>query len=283
MSASLQHKIEVRGSPDPAVLALLDQAFERFNDASSKLQERYEELARETDSLRERLRLKELEVKRAERLSTLGEMSAAIAHEVRNPLGAMKLFLSLLRDECAGNSGALSIVQQIETGATAIDNVVANILQFSRQKALPLEPVDLVAVLDDLRKYVGQICNQPEVLKVEITRPCRLIANESALRQAFNNLILNALQATRFLGPVEIRVSREEQDICITVCDNGPGITAELLTTIFEPFVTSKNEGTGLGLAIVRQIIEHHGGTISARNNGGAVFNIRLPANGKSI
>lgn len=266
------------GAPDAAVL---ERAFREFNEVSQRLEKKYELLVRETESLRAQLREKDLAVKRAERLATLGETAAAIAHEVRNPLGAIKLFVSLLRREVSGKKGAGELVDQIDKSINHLDGVVSNILQFSRDRGMELSPVNLHAIIQERVCGFGSGAPASQFsVKLDLQAAPFLKGNEHGLRQVVYNLLLNAAQATRYRGEVCIATRDEGADkVVLTVHDNGPGIPDSVLGKIFEPFVTTRNEGTGLGLAIVQQIVEHHGGSITAANEGGAVFTITLPRN----
>lgn len=263
---------------DDASASLLQAAFKQFTDVSSRLEKRYEALATETEQLRAQLRAKEEEVKRAERLSMLGETAAALAHEVRNPLGAIKLFISLLRQDVSDRPEALSYLQAIDTSINSLDHVVTNILQFSRGQKLDMAPLNIHAVLEEL---VAQFRVMPDMkgeIRLQLEARPFISGNAGALRQVFHNLLLNALQATKQKGCVEVHTCEgPEGDLLVSVRDNGPGIPADMLERLFDPFVTGRNEGTGLGLAIVRRIIGQHGGEIQATNEGGAKFNLRLP------
>jgi signal transduction histidine kinase len=278
-TSALKHpETEIVEVPDAA---MLERAFREFNEVSRRLEKKYELLVRETESLRAQLREKDLAVKRAERLATLGETAAAIAHEVRNPLGAIKLFVGLLRREVAGKKSAGELVEQIDKSINHLDGVVSNILQFSRDRGMELAPVNLNAIIQERVCAFTSGSDAPH-FKVEpkLEAAPFLRGNEHGLRQVVYNLLLNAAQATRHRGTVKISTRDDGPNaVLLTVRDDGPGIPAEILGKVFEPFVTTRNEGTGLGLAIVQQILEHHGGTIAVANDGGAVFSITLPRN----
>lgn len=254
------------------------EAFERFTQASSRLEEKYLELQRETEDLRRQIKEKDEKIKRAERLSMLGETAAGIAHEIRNPLGAIKLFVSMLRRDLADRPQANKLVNEIDRSVTSLDQVVGNILSFSSQKTLALAPINLHALIKEQREHF--ICGTAAQAKIELNLKGSpfMLGNDGALRQVFYNLLLNALQATRYKGHITISVSDTEQnEVQIIVQDNGPGIPEELLGKVFDPFVTNKNEGTGLGLTVVRNIVEQHGGRAHACNRCGAEFSIVLP------
>ncbi|MBX7137095.1 MAG: hypothetical protein K1X83_03855 [Oligoflexia bacterium] len=257
---------------------LLQQAFERFNEASTLLQQKYEVLLRESERLREELALKDQAVRRSEKLSLLGQTAAAIAHEVRNPLGAVKLFLSLLRRDLVDRPDALKLMNEIDKGVNSVENVVSNILQFSRDERVEFAPLNLHAIIAEQKTALQLNLESGAVLDFNLRANPFINGDEQALRRCISNLMINALQATRYRGRVTVETSDQGQNqVLITVRDDGPGISPALLDKIFEPFVTSRKEGTGLGLAIVRQIVEQHGGSISCHNCGGAEFVICLP------
>ncbi|MCO6431758.1 MAG: hypothetical protein J5J00_12945 [Deltaproteobacteria bacterium] len=254
----------------------LEQAFAKFSEASHKLEAKYEELLKETEILRSALREKEQEVRRAERLSMLGETAAALAHEVRNPLGAMRLFLSLLRREVGERGDAANYVNQIDKSISTLDNVVSNILQFSKTQNVAMGPLNLNALILEQVALFGGPAPQIEIV-TELHAAPYIIGNEHGLRQMIYNLLLNSMQAMK--NPGRITVSTKDDDDGIVVCfkDEGPGIPADKLSRIFDPFYTTKSEGTGLGLAVVKQIVIQHSGSVSAANNDGAVFEVRFP------
>lgn len=269
--------VDVVDQPDSLDAASLKAAFDRFNDSSSRLEARYQTLLEETKSLRERLRQKDLEVKRAERLSLLGETAAALAHEVRNPLGAIKLFISLLRRDVSDRPGAVKLINQVDTSISALDNVVSNILQFSRDKKPTFAPVNVHAILQEQMIAVRPSESSKVFFETDFRGNPFCFGHDSSLRQVFYNLLLNGCQAMRWNGTIKITTSDSEDGLSITITDSGPGIPEEALDNIFDPFFTTKNEGTGLGLAIVRQIIDQHEGRISASQKGGAEFTVVLP------
>jgi signal transduction histidine kinase len=264
--------INIENSTEALVLA---DAFERFNAASARLEEHHEELQDEITTLKEKLREKEQEIEKAARLATLGETAAAIAHEVRNPLGAIKLFLSLLKQDVQGNAGAQKLITQIDAGIVSIEHVVSNILHFTKETPQNIAPVNLHALLHEQAALLEPLHKGKASIEIKASGNPYLPGDEHGLRRAIYNLLLNALQATRFTGKVTISCTRDENTPLTIECrDNGPGIPEQIIPKLFEPFVTSKNEGTGLGLAIVKRIIQQHGGVIRACNDNGAVFTI---------
>ena len=259
----------------------LNEAFAKFSETSRRLQDKYETLVSETATLRATLKRKDDEIKKRERLSMLGETAAAIAHEVRNPLGAIKIFVSLLRGDCSDRPESIQMIDQIDQSINALDHVVSNILQFSKDRKLNLAPVNIHSLIQEQLLSFPRTDANKASFELVLRGSAYISGSESSLRQVFYNLILNGLQATGYAGAILITTVDTKTGLQITIRDNGPGIPDEILSTIFEPFITTKNEGTGLGLSIVKQIIEQHEGTITASNDGGAVFTILLPRSQK--
>jgi len=257
----------------------LKLAFDKFTESSTQLQEKYHTLVREMEELKAELREKDLEVKRGERLALLGETAAAIAHEVRNPLGAIKLFLSLLRKDLQDREEAIGMINNIDKSITTINHVVSNILHFSKTDHIQnTSPINLNSIIQEQVATFDPAGDASHQITLDLQATPFIFGNEHSIRQVFHNLILNALQATKHRGQIEISTrSINEEKIEVVIEDDGPGISADLIKDIFDPFVTGKSEGTGLGLAIVKQIISQHGGEIRATNDKGAKFIIELP------
>jgi len=258
----------------------LEEAFSRFNEASERLQTKYEALRHEVEELRDQLKLKDEEIKRAERLAALGQTAAAMAHEVRNPLGAIELFVSLLADQVSDRQESREYIAQIRHSIARLNTTVTNILHFSADRKLARTPCNLHALIHDCIAALPVRTEHGGPIELQLQANPFLEANECGLRQVVSNLVVNALQATRYAGHVVIETANgAEDEVVLRVRDNGPGIPADIAGSIFEPFVTSKNEGTGLGLAIVDQIVSQHSGRVTARNTefGGAEFEVVIP------
>lgn len=269
---------------EPGQVAL-EEAFRKFNEAGERLEARYLALREETEDLRAQLRAKDLEVKRAEKLALLGETAAAIAHEVRNPLGAIKLFLSALEDEVKNAPEAMRLLGHIHCSIGTLDHTVSNILQFSKSQNLKSAPLNLNALIHEQALLFKPYENKGLKLVLALKAAPFIAGNEHGLRQVIYNLILNAAQATRYQGEIEIETRDCDQHLELYIRDNGSGIPEDILSKVFEPFVTSKSEGTGLGLAVVQQVMLQHSGSIKASNRvgtKGAEFKIQLPRTKRS-
>lgn len=262
---------------ETTIAPALTKAFLDFTEASQRLEEKYACLADETQELKARLRQKEEEIKRAERLASLGETAAALAHEIRNPLGALKLFLSLLSRDLKTNQHR-ELIANMEQSIDALEHVVGNILHFAKDAKAAKAPVNLVSLVHEEAERFRQVSKAEAVITVTHGGSPFLLGNEHGLRQVVRNLITNALEATRGRGAVKLAVVGEDPAVRLTVTDNGPGIDDQVRQRLFDPFVTTKNEGTGLGLAIVRKIVEEHGGTVAVNSlECGAEFCVTLP------
>lgn len=256
----------------------LQEAFVRFSETSSRLERKYHMLLEETAKLREIIKQKDIEMKRQERLALLGETAAAIAHEVRNPLGSIKLFASLLKKDLEGNNGAIELIDHIDSSVVALDQVVKNILLFAKDQRIHFAPVNIHSIIREQVAVFEKGLPATGSIQLDLTANEYFWGNEISLRHVFHNLILNAFQASSYKCCVTIRSKDIGSEKCqIIVQDNGPGVKEGMLERIFDPFVTTKNEGTGLGLAVVRKILIEHQATIMCINENGAKFTMEFP------
>lgn len=264
---------------EPQTIASLVEVIERFNESSSKLELRHSVLMEEVEQLKEQLRRKDEEIKRSERLAMLGETAAALAHEVRNPLGAITLFVSMLKSDLASSSQSIGLVEEIEKSISSLDQVVSNVLHFAKGNSLALAPLNLHSLVLEVAHHFRGLYGQSASIETHAEGNPFIIADGQALRQCLYNLVLNALQVTAFSGKILIDVQEDEaKDVVrLIIKDSGPGISPEILGRLFEPFASGRREGTGLGLSIVKRIVIAHGGEISARNTPGAEFTMVLP------
>jgi len=256
-----------------------------YSEVTEKLQQSHDQLTETVLSLRTELSEKNRLLERKNRLAALGEMAAGLAHEIRNPLGGIHLYASLLAQDVAGKKDSLQLVQKISGGVRRLEALVGQVLQFSRELHVSLEAIDLAEVVDDaVELAAGKTAERRVTCHVAGPRPLNVTADPLLLGQALLNLLLNAAEAARQGGTVRVRFSPPAPDgsdvkqFHLEVCDDGPGIPPHVLDKIFNPFFTTKDTGTGLGLAIVHRVVEAHDGTILATNaeGGGARFEIRV-------
>jgi two-component system sensor histidine kinase AtoS len=228
----------------------------------------------------------EARVKLKERLAALGEMSAAIAHELRNPLNGINLLLGLLK-RSDDRAKQLELVQRTEAAVAALNAIITDFLVYAR----PAEPqralVQLPELLDSALAMALPAENDPAmVIKRAYDAGITAInADRGQLQQVLLNLFINGREAMSRNGTLRVSTTRSGAGRCtITVEDDGPGIAADILPKVFDPFFTTKDTGTGLGLSIARKIVEAHHGTLEAQSpvhdGRGARFIIELPIAG---
>jgi two-component system sensor histidine kinase HydH len=235
---------------------------------------------------------------RQERLAALGGMAAVLAHEIRNPLGAIKGLAQFLGEKQAGDATQAEMTRTIAGEATRLERLVNDLLTYARPRPPDRHPLDLGATLREV-EALAQAPAEAAGVKVRVEAAEGLppvLADRDQVQQLFGNLALNAIQAMPAGGTLTLSVratgagggdaaqeSAGPMDgVTIRVEDTGSGIPAEDLPRVFEPFYTTRSKGTGLGLAICRQIVEAHGGIIRVARTGpeGTVFEVRLPREG---
>jgi signal transduction histidine kinase len=260
----------------------LNQVLRDYLDVASRLEHTHETLQREVVRLREELASKDRELERGRRLAALGELAAGVAHEVRNPLGAIQLYSDLLRSECGARAlePALRLIEKIEAGIRAIDGVVQDTLALAPRDR-DLRPIALRPVVERAHDVArGSLQARGVTLQERYgDADARVIADEHGLQRVLVNLFVNAADAS----PPDERISvdctsGEDGGQVVRVADRGCGLPDELLDRIFDPFFTTKEHGTGLGLTIAHRLIEAYGGRLTAGNRpgGGAEFVLYL-------
>ena len=246
--------------------------------------------------LQDRTDLRRLEefAHRNQRLREMGEMAAGIAHEIRNPLGSIELFASLLKKDVEEDPEKVKLVQHIRAGVQNMDRIISTLLLFAKSSQPSRQQCDINLLLSELLDGLDGIRVPDNIKVVRDFGKEEMLANgdRDLLRQVFPNLIRNAIQAMPDGGELRLHTQKaltpiagkEEgagarKFITITVADTGGGICADDLSKIFNPFFTTKDKGTGLGLAISHNIIKAHQGTIEAMSEEGksTSFKVNLP------
>ena len=228
--------------------------------------------------------------RRSESLAAVGQATTQVAHEIRNPLGSIRLGVSMLRDSVT-DEDALNTIELVERGIKHLNKLVVDVTQFSRQKELERSSVDLHESLENSLDLVSERIQEKNATVEKRFIDREIVGHWDAyqLRQVFVNVIANAVDASQEGAPVRIStdlVSHANGDgqpakiyARIVIADKGKGMDKLTRERIFEPFFSTKKRGTGLGLAIVKQIVEQHGGKISVASEPGegSQFSIDLP------
>jgi two-component system sensor histidine kinase HydH len=261
----------------------------RFARQSSHQTEMYRDLAERLAETNRRLEQAQAEARRSERLAALGQLSAGLAHEIRNPLGVIKGSAEMLTQKLqASDELARELAGYISTEVNRLSALVTEFLDFARPLHAQPRPADLIALLDRVIQTVAA-----RFMSANITVERHYESNlplvpldESLCEQAFLNLVQNAFEAMQEqdnAGTLRVVVERarwhEEDGVQLVLADTGPGVKEELREEIFNPFVTTKKSGVGLGLSIVSKIIDGHYGSIHVENavGGGAAFTLFFP------
>jgi signal transduction histidine kinase len=251
-----------------------------WNSATERLQQTHELLRAEVKRLTDELEAKNRELARKNRLADLGQMASHVAHEVRNGLVPMKLYLNLLRRRVAADHVSGEIADKIASGFAGLETVVNDLLHFTAHRDPRWQPLNVAAIVNELCESLSpRLAAQGITARVEVPQHLQLPGDADMIRRALLNLALNAIDAMPLGGELSVTVVEQGEQIVLEVADSGPGLTDEAARRIFEPFFTTKGTGTGLGLAIVYRIAEVHGGEITAANRPqcGALFSLKLP------
>jgi len=215
----------------------------------------------------ERLKLEE-KLRQAEHLSAIGEMTAGVSHEIRNPLGIIKSSAQLLKNKMVKLDARSNIPDIIVEESGRLDNIITDFLNFAKPRIPDLRPCMVEDIIEKNLVYLTpQIEEKNFNIAKEISQNLpEIMADSAMLYQAFLNILINAFQSLEENGCLTIKVVSSSGNIVINFIDNGEGIKEDILKKIWTPFFTSKDCGTGLGLGIVKNIIEAHNGTITISN-----------------
>lgn len=258
----------------------LETVLSAWHGATQRLEQTHEALREQVRRLTDELEAKNRELRRKNRLADLGQMASHIAHEVRNNLMPVSLYLSLLRRRIAHDESSLEVLDKVEAGVTALDATVHDLLHFTAERDPHVARVPLRGLVDDVRAALApQLTAQHIDVGINVPDQLQATVDRDMLRRALLNLALNAIDAMPDGGDLVFTAVSGGSGVELEVADSGPGLSEEVRRRAFEPFFTTKSNGTGLGLAIVYRVAEVHGGEVLAANcpEGGAAFTIRLP------
>ena len=219
---------------------------------------------------------------RNDRMKEIGEMAANVAHEIRNPLGGIRGYATLLFRDLNAHPEMREMAEQIIEGTKTLEKFVTTILQYSRPVQITTSMEDLSLIVINLKKFIEVDPTCPENLTVELhisNSPLFVPIDADAIKRALLNLIVNAYQSMPKGGHLIISLMKRDLSCIITLSDTGSGIVSEDLSKIFSPFFTTKKKGNGLGLAETQKIIHAHNGKIDVHSSKGhwTTFTITLP------
>ncbi|MEI6206701.1 MAG: ATP-binding protein [Desulfuromonadales bacterium] len=257
----------------------LGKAEKELKGWADSLESKVEERSREIMLMEEQLR-------RSEKLASLGTLAAGVAHEINNPLTGILLFASIMKSDKRLDAALLPDVERVISETQRCAGIVKDLLEFSRESLPEIEITALDGILDEVVTFFHK---QPDFSNIVIQKNYgsdlpRISVDPNQIRQVFMNLVINAGHAMPKGGDLEISTygTADGKYICAAIKDSGDGIPEENLTRIFDPFFTTKAEGTGLGLSISYGIIENNGGKIEVKSRAGegATFIVMLPVSG---
>lgn len=287
-TAAYSAMLQPGGAGDRLQPSDLADLLSAFNEVTGKLEASHRTLQSEVARLNRELRDANEQLERSRRLAALGEMAAGIAHEVRNPLGSIRLYARMLEQDLNDRPGPAGIAAKIAAAAKGLDGVVGDVLTFSKEFRLRAAPVDPAAVFDaavEACSHDGIDGWRSVVVERELAEGLCFEGDESLVAQAVTNIVRNAFEAMLEAGPAggaghRVRLAARGERLAIhgrrlvracilSVTDNGPGVPPEVVERMFNPFFTTRHTGTGLGLAIVHRIVDAHGGRVRVTSGGG--------------
>lgn len=228
-------------------------------------------------------------IRQSDRMAAVGELSAAIAHEIRNPLASISNAVELLADDIEDRSGRVSrLIGIIERESGRLQRITTDFLRFARLKSPEIRPIHLGTFIDEALLLIeNDPRHTPDVVIRNRTHGNPVVYfDPDQLQQLMINILINSLDAIQGRGIIEIELERNEVSadryVRLVIADSGPGFPEGALESVFEPFFSTKQEGTGLGLALVRKMAVANHGRVFAKNrmNGGAEISLDIPLNG---
>ncbi len=252
-----------------------------LSSAQQRVTERYQSAAATLETANRELRNSYEQLQRADRLKTLGEVAAGLAHEIRHPLASIRGALEIIDERSRPDSPEAEFSRLAMAEVQRLDNLVWEFLRYARAHEPDLRPMSLDDVIQHVIALLRVEAERANV-SLDVDRSAALpdvCIDAQQIEQVLLNVILNAIQASPSRGRVCLREGLNEQDVLVDIIDEGPGIRAEHLAQIFSPFFTTRDKGTGLGLAIAQRIVTAHHGHIDVHHTSphGTCVRIRLP------
>ena len=251
---------------------------EQLEETAKGLEDSYQQLQSQSELI---IRIEE-QLRRAERLSALGELSAILAHEIRNPLASIRGTAEILMEDATSAASRSEFLAILVKESDRLNRVVEDFLRMARPEPIAKEDCDINEELSNMVTLLSAQARASKVNLQMLSSPLPQFSGDGQkLRQAFMNIILNGIQASPMGGKVAVSTMFNRESGCIEIrfSDTGSGITSEAISQIFEPFFTTKGSGTGLGLPITKKIIEGHGGSVDVESEPGkgTTFRVLLP------
>lgn len=243
---------------------------ERLERAGTELQEAYQKLNAAFDQLRH-----------SDRLASLGQLSAGIAHEIRNPLGSIQGAVEILGQNLPAGDPRAEFAQIAKQEVSRLEKLTGEILQFSKPAPPRQIPIDWREIVESASRLCADEAHRQGVAIIQETDAPQvsILVDPEQVKQVLINILINAIQAQPGGGKIAIRGEVDGDMLTMVIQDSGPGIKPDQLDTIFDPFFTTKREGTGLGLSISYQLVKNNGGKIrvTSEPDQGACFRISFP------
>jgi two-component system sensor histidine kinase HydH len=251
-------------------------------DRERKQRERLEATTQQLRKVYRELQGSFEQLKRADRLSAIGQLSASLAHEIRNPLASIEGSTDILEQPNVSDEMRREFLGVIRKESRRLNRRLTNLLDFARPRKPEFRLVDPARLIESVGSLVAPTAERAGITleRSAPAAPLLVQCDPEQLKQVVLNLTINAIQAMAGGGRIELSVGASDGGVRISVRDEGPGIPAEDLDKVFDPFFTTKESGTGLGLSVAHQIVTQHGGAITAEPNqdGGMTFSILLPS-----
>lgn len=267
----------------------LESVLEIWQSTTARLEQTHMILQAEVRRLTDELEEKNRQLAKKNRLADLGQMAGHVAHEVRNHLVPLTLYLSLLRRQLIDANhdtsppsrlSSVELLDKVDSNLTSMRTMVQDLLNFTANRQPLWTTIRLQPVICELFEEVQSQCEaQGIALVCEVPNELQLTCDVEMLRSALRNLLLNAVDALNRGGNLVVCVHEDNQMLRIEVVDDGEGISQEGMSRVFDPFYTTKPTGTGLGLSIVERIMECHGGQVHVRRcePHGTCFSLSFP------